>query len=189
MKKRMTIQLAVGLCMVLLSSLWVMAQDVSYNFDQQADFSKFKTYKWVAAKGEQQLDELNAKMVVAAIDKQLATKGLTKTDGENADLYVRYQFALSQEKQMTTFDTGYGMGPGWGGRWYGGGTGMSTSTTSTINIGAIAVDMYDPAKKTLIWRGVASKQIDTKAKPDKREKNLDKGMAKLLKNFPPPVKK
>jgi len=44
-------------------------------------------------------------------------------------------------------------------------------------------------KKQLVWRGVASKQIDTKAKPDKREKNLDKGMAKLLKNYPPPVKK
>jgi hypothetical protein len=188
MKRCIGFQLAACLMAILFCCVLSWAQDVSYNFDQQADFSKYKTYKWVAAKGEEQLDELNAKMVTNAIDKQLATKGLTKTEGENADLFVRYQFALSKEKQMTSYDTGYGMGPGWGGRWYGGG-GMSTTTTSTINIGAIALDMYDPAKKQLVWRGVASKQIDTKAKPDKREKNLDKGMAKLLKNYPPPVKK
>ena len=93
---------------------------------------------------------------------------------------------------MTTFDTGYGMGPGWGGRYYGGyyggGGGMSTSTTSTINIGTVALDMYDSASKQLVWRGMASKQLDPKAKPEKRQKNLDKGMEKLLKNYPPKKK-
>jgi hypothetical protein len=188
MKRSIVFRMATAFLAILFCGIFSWAQDVTYNFDQQADFSKYKTYKWVTAKGEEQLDELNAKLVVAAIDKQLSLKGLTKTEEESADLYVRYQFALSQEKQMNTYDTGYGMGPGWGGRWYGG-TGMSTTTTSTIQIGSIAVDMYDPAKKQLVWRGIATKQIDVKAKPDKREKNLDKGMAKLLKNYPPPVKK
>jgi hypothetical protein len=35
---------------------------------------------------------------------------------------------------------------------------------------------------------VASKQLDTKAKPEKRQKNLTKAMTKLFKNYPP-VKK
>ena len=34
-----------------------------------------------------------------------------------------------------------------------------------------------------------SKQIDTKASSEKRQKNLDKGMAKLLKQYPPPKPK
>jgi hypothetical protein len=163
------------------------AQDVSYNFDQQADFSKYKTYKWVQVKGGEQLDQLVSQQITEALDRQLATKGLTKTDSDTADLYVAYQVAVSQEKQMTTFDSGYGMGPGWGGHWYGGyyGGGTTTSTTSTIHIGSLAFDMYDPARKQLVWRGVASKQLDPKAKPEKRQKNLDKGMAKLLKNYPP----
>ena len=166
------------------------AQDVSYNFDQKADFSKFKTYKWVAVKDAEQPDQLVAKQITDAIDKQLATKGLTKTDSDTADLYVAYQVAVNQEKQMTTWDTGYGMGPGWGGRYYGGyyGGGMSTSTTSTINIGTLALDMYDREAKQLVWRGMASKQLDPKAKPEKRQKNLDKGMEKLLKNYPPKKK-
>ncbi len=66
---------------------------------------------------------------------------------------------------------------------------MTTATTSTINIGMLVLDMYDPAAKQLVWRGKASKTLDENAKPDKRQKNLAKAAQKLLKNYPPPVKK
>jgi hypothetical protein len=175
---------------LLLLASFASAQDVSYNFDQKADFSKFKTYKWVAMKGSDQLDELVTKQIVSAIEKQLSAKGLTKKDTGDADLLVGYQVAINKEKEVTSFGTGYGYGPGWGGRYYGGyGGGMTSTTTATIYIGALALDMYDAAAKTLVWRGLASKQIDTKASPEKRQKNLDKGMEKLLKNYPPKVKK
>ena len=65
---------------------------------------------------------------------------------------------------------------------------MSTSTTSTLYIGTLVLDMYDPAKKQLVWRGTASKTLDANAKPEKRQKNLQKATAKLLKNYPPKVK-
>jgi hypothetical protein len=174
---------------VLLAS-FASAQDVSYNFDQKADFTKFKTYKWVTVKDGEPLDELTAKMVVQAIETQLTAKGLQKVESGDADLLVAYQVAVNKEKEVTTFGTGYRYGPGWGGRWYGGyGGGMTSTTTATILIGSLALDMYDSAAKTLVWRGLASKQIDTKATPEKRQKNLDKGMAKLLKTYPPKVKK
>jgi hypothetical protein len=177
---------------MLLVGSFAAAQDVSYNFDQQADFTKYKTYKWVEVKGGEQLDALVAKQITDAIEKQLAGKGLTKATGDAADMFVAYQVAVNQEKQLQTWNTGYTMGPGWGGRYYGGyygAGGMSTTTSSTIYIGSLAFDMYDAAGKTLVWRGLASKQLDTKANPEKRQKNLDKGMAKLFKNFPPKVKK
>jgi hypothetical protein len=40
----------------------------------------------------------------------------------------------------------------------------------------------------LIWRGEASKTINPKAKPDKVQKHLEKAVAKLLKNYPPPAR-
>ena len=178
----------------LLIGSFAAAQDVSYNFDQQADFTKYKTYKWVAVKDQEKLDDLTMKQINSAIEKQLAAKGLTQATGATADLFVAYQVAVSKEKELSTWDTGYGMGAGWGGRYRGGyygagGGGMSTTTSSTIYIGSLALDMYDAATKKLVWRGLASKQIDTKANPEKRQKNLDKGMAKMLKNYPPKVKK
>jgi hypothetical protein len=53
----------------------------------------------------------------------------------------------------------------------------------------MAVDLYDSANKDLVWRGTVSKTLDPKAKPDKRQKNLEKAVAKLFKDNPPAPKK
>jgi hypothetical protein len=175
---------------VLVSAGAVQAQDVRYNFDKTANFGSFKTYKWVTIKGASQLSDLADRQVKAAIDAELAKKGLTKTDDDKADLFIGYQPGVNKEKEYTSFDSGYGYGPGWyGGGWYGaGGGGISTGSTSTIYIGQLALDMYASQPHTLIWRGVASKTLDTEAKPEKQQKNLAKAVAKLLKNYPPKVK-
>ncbi len=181
------IGLVVALALVLAGAGSVAAQDVKYNALPDTDFSKFKTYKWVAIDGGTKVDSITDAQIKSAIDKQLAAKNLQKTDEENADLYIGYQVALGQERQWNTYNMGggWGYGPRWG---YGGG--MGTATSSTINIGTLGVDMYDRAAKQLVWRGAASKTLDEKATPEKRQKNLDKAMEKLLKkNFPPPVKK
>jgi hypothetical protein len=170
---------------LLLTSV-AAAQDVSYNFDQQAEFARYKTYRWVEMPGGVKLDDLMAKQLKSAFDSELAKKGLTQTDSETADLYVGYQAAIGQEKQLTSYNTGWGYGPGW--RYGGGGMGMTTSTTSTILVGSVAFDMYEAPKKELVWRGIATKTLDTKAKPEKRANNINKAVAKLLKNYPPKKK-
>ena len=187
MKKISFIWMALSL-MIVSSAL---CQDVRYNFDKNADFSKFKTYKWVTIKDAQKVDDLVDKQIKDTIDAELAKKGLTKVDTDSADLYIGYQPAIGQEKQLTSFNSGgagWGYGPGWGGGWYGGGGGISTTTSSTIYTGQLALDMYNSADKDLVWRGVVTKTLDPKAKPDKRQKNMNKAVAKLLKNYPPEKK-
>jgi hypothetical protein len=167
-----------------------LAQDVKYNFDPSADFTKYKTYRWMQHPKSMQLDQLTLSQLGAAFDAELAKKGLQRATGDSSDLVIVYQFGTQQEKEMTTFDSGYGYGPGWRGGWYGGGGGgISTSTTSTITIGAVGLDMYDSSTKKLVWRGSASKTLDPKAKPDKQKKNMAKAAEKMLKNYPPPAKK
>jgi hypothetical protein len=168
-----------------------VAQDVRYDFDKDKDFSKYKTYKWVPIKGADQPDGLTTRSITSAIDAELATKGLTKTEGETADLYIGFQTAIGQEKEFTSYNTGWGYGPGWGGGWYGGGMSSTTTygSTSTIYVGQLDVSMYDPAAKQLVWRGVASKTLDPKAKPEKKQKNITKAAQKLLKKYPPQPKK
>src|SRR6516164_4603840 len=184
---------SVALLMVMFAFAVVRAnaQDVRYDFDKEKDFSKYRTYKWVPIKGADQPDELTAKQVTAAIDAELATKGLTKTDGDTADLYVGYQTAIGTEKEFTSYNSGWGYGGGWGRGWYGYG-GMATSTTygstSTVYVGQLDLSMYDSAQKQLVWRGTASKTLDPKAKPDKKQKNIMKAVQKLLKKYPPEKK-
>ena len=183
----------VAVVSLTLGAVGVVAQDVRYDFDKEKDFSKYKTYKWVPIKGADQPDDLTAKQITGAIDDVFAKKGLMETDSDTADLYVGYQTAVGTEKQYTSYNTGWGYGPGWGGGWYGYNGGMSSTTTygstSTVYVGQLDLSIYDPTQKELVWRGVATKTLDPNAKPDKKQKNINKAAEKLLKNYPPPTKK
>jgi len=172
-------QTAVTLCAVLLyCGGFTQAQDVNYNYVPGTDFSKYKTYKWVEVQGVKYPNQLLDTQIKQAIDSQLSMKGLTQTAADNADLYVTYQVAVNQQTQWNTYDTGGG--------WYWGG--MVTTTSSTINVGTLVLDIYDAAAKKLIWRGDATKTLNPSKDPQKNQQRLQKAMAKLLKNYPPPVK-
>lgn len=165
--------------LLLLAAASLMAQDVKSNSMPGTDFSKYHTYKWVSIEGASHPNQIIDAEIKQSIDSQLAAKGLTKTDNEKADLYLGYQTAVDQQKQWN----GYGTGGGW--RW---GGGMATATSSTISIGSLVVDMYDPASKQLVWTGSATKTLDPSSNQEKNQKNLDKAMAKLFKSYPPQQK-
>jgi hypothetical protein len=175
MKRALTLAM---LALVCLSGL-ALAQDVRYNFDSSANFSGYHTYKWVQIPGGVHPNQLVDKQIMDAINTQLSAKGLTMTANDPADLYVGYQISIDQEKQINAYSMG-GFG-GWGGRM----GGMATATTSTINNGTMALDMYDTKTKSLVWRGTATKALDPSGNPEKNQKNLQKAMAKLMKNYPP----
>jgi hypothetical protein len=185
-KMSKTFQIALVGCVLLLSGVIASAQDIRYNFKPGTDFSRYKTYKWVQVPNVQYPNQIIDGQIKAAIDAQLALKGLSKTE-ENPDLYVTYQASVNQEKQWNSYSTGGDMW-GWG-RWGGwGGMQSTTTTSSTINVGTISVDLYDVASKEQIWRGDATKTLGSGKDPQKVQKNLNKAMAKLFKKYPPPVK-
>ena len=181
---------------LLLWSASASAQDVKYNFMAGTDFSKYKTYKWVRAPKAEYPDQILDQQIMQSIDAQLALKGLSKTESDPPDLYVVYQAAVRQEQQWSSYSTdmggggwGYGRWGGWGGYGGYGGSVSTTTTSSTINIGTINLDIYDVAAKNQVWRGAASKTLGSGKDPKKVQKNLNKAMAKLLKNYPPPMRK
>jgi Domain of unknown function (DUF4136) len=157
-----------------------VAQDVTYNAMPGTDFSKFKTYKWVVIEGAQLPDQIVDAEIKTAIDTELAKKGLKKVNADPADLFVGYQVAVNDERQWNAYGGGLG--------WRMGG-GMASATSSTIKIGTLALDIYDSGGKTLVWRGAATKTLDDRANPQKRQENINKGVEKLLKDYPPPVKR
>ena len=175
------VQLVLLMAVILFTCRASLAQDVTYNYAQGTEFSKFKTYKWVNIPGAEAPNQLLEQQIKQSIDSQLAAKGFIKTDADIADLYVGYQASISQQQQWNAYGMG-GMG------WRMGG-GMTTVTSSTIQIGTLGFDVYDQSGKQLIWRGSATKTLNPPKDPDKRQRNLNNAVAKLLKDFPPPVKK
>ena len=177
--KRRGRRYSLPLVALLLAGGALTAQDVKYNLMPGTDFSKYHTYKWVPIEGGAHPNQIMDAEIKQAVDAQLSANGLTKTDSDKADLYVGYQIAVDQEKQWNA----YGMGGGirWGG-------GMATATQSTINVGTLVLDMYDPSTKQLVWTGNATKTMDPSSNQEKNQKNLNKAMEKLLKNYPPKQK-
>jgi hypothetical protein len=167
---------AMGLAFALLACSTALAQDVTTNAMPGTNFAKYHTYKWVTVEGVSYPNQIVDTQIKNSIDSQLAAKGLAKVDTDKADLDVAYQVSVDQEKQWNA----YGMGGGlrWGG-------GMATAQSSTISIGTLVLDMYDPSTKQLVWTGRVTKTIDASANQAKKQKNLDKAMQKLLKGFPP----
>jgi hypothetical protein len=61
--------------------------------------------------------------------------------------------------------------------------GEATTTEQDYKEGTLVVDMYDSKSKQLLWRGSSEDTVSNHA--EKNEKNLDKGVAKMFKKFPP----
>jgi Domain of unknown function (DUF4136) len=174
----------------LLAMLFLVAgtycQDIHYNYDRGTKFATYKTYQWVDLGGPRGAvpDQLIDLAIKRAVDEQLAQKGLSRVE-KDADLRIAYHAIVREEKAVNLSAFGADAGGGWG-SW---GNGTVTGQTSSIPVGTLLIDMYDPAKKQLIWRGDATKTIDLKKDPDKNYRTLQKVMTKVFKNYPPPLSK
>jgi hypothetical protein len=164
-------------CLTLLLGTIALAQNVTYDFDKAANFSWFKTYAWV--RGTNLSDELNHKRIMSAVDAQLASKGFVKVESSaNPDALVAYHASFDKDLQINGFSSG------WGGYRFGASR-TGTARVEEILIGTLAVDMVDAKTKTIVWRGIATKEVDVKANAEKREKNINRAAEKLFKSYPP----
>ena len=174
MKRVSTIAVCFALSLVTVAA--AVAQHVQTDFDHQAKFARYKTYSWQAIKPANSLWDSR---IENAVNTQLEAKGLSQIqEGGDIDI-VAIKTTQTQRTLQTFYD---GMGGGW--RWRGfGGFGESTTNEVDYKQGTLVIDMYDAKTKQLIWRGRAQDMLSDK--PEKNEKKLDKGVAKMFKNFPP----
>jgi hypothetical protein len=152
------------------------AQNVTYDYDKEAHFGEYQTYAWVA--GHNLDDAFNHKRVVSAVDSQLALKGMKRVEaGESPDVLVAYHANFHRNLQVTGFSSG------WGG--YRFASRSATARAEEILIGTLVVDVVQASNRTIVWRGTIAKEVDAKASPEKREKNINKAAEKLFKAYPP----
>jgi hypothetical protein len=177
-KTKKAIPTTACLCVALLYCCRVgLAQDVTYNSMPGTNFAKYHTYKWVDCGGKHP-GQITDQEITQDIDMQLSQKGFSKSTSDPVDMFVCYQIAVDQERQWNAF--------GMGGFRFGG---MGSATSTTISNGTLVLDIYDATAKKQIWQGTATKTLDPSSNEQKNLKNLSNGIAKLMKNFPPMVKK
>jgi Domain of unknown function (DUF4136) len=169
--------------LVLMGMLFLFAgnssaQQVKIDYDRGADFGKYKTYSWEQVKTK---DPLLVNRIKSSVNSALAAKGWTQVDSGGDVSIIAIQTTQNQQTLNTFYDD---FGGGWGWRRFGGGGfGEATTTTETYKVGTLIVDLFDRKTKTLLWRGSSSDTLSNNS--DKNIKNLDKGVEKMFKKFPP----
>jgi len=154
------------------------AQQVKTDYDRGTNFTQYKTYSWEQVKTK---DPLDAGRIKSSVNAALAAKGWTQVDSGGDVSIVAMEITQNQQTLNTFYD---GFGGGWGYRRFGGGGfGEATTTTDTYKVGTVVVDLFDTKTKQLIWRGSESDTLSNNS--EKNIKNLDKGVEKMFKKFPP----
>jgi hypothetical protein len=161
-----------SIAVVLFMATSLFANDVHTDYDRSANFGRYKTYSW----GEIQVqDTLWVNRIKNAVDEALIAKGWTRVSSRG-DVSLTATGTTRNEQILNTYYDHFG------GRRFGG-VGEATTTTDVYTVGTLVVDMVDTQTKKLIWRGSSSDTLSSNS--DKNIKNLDKGVQKMLKNFPP----
>src|SRR3984893_763201 len=180
MKKQMIVVVLLGLMFLFAGK--ASAQQVKTDYDRSANFAQYKTYSWEHVNTQ---DPLDVNRIKSAVNTALAAKGWTQVDS-GGDVSILAVEMTRNQQTLNTFYDGFGGGWGWR-RFGGGGLGEATTTTETYKVGTVVVDLFDTKTKELIWRGTASDTLSNNS--NKNIKNLDKGVEKMFKKFPPDASK
>lgn len=154
---------------------------VTYDYDKQAEFARYKTYGYSEDSQKLPVGDLNRDRILQAVDTELAAKGFSKSD--NPDVWIDMHIKAEQKVDATATTT-----PTYGGPWrYGYGGGFSTTQINYHEYveGTLFVNIVDAASEKIVWQGRATKTLDENANAEKREQNINYTVKQIFTKYPP----
>ncbi len=165
---------------------------VNTEFDPTAPYASYKTYAWnPRAPGPEEAPSIRNPIilaqVMAAVDRELAGKGLVLTRPEaNPDFLVAVHGWAQSRVEVTNYGYVYG-----GGYMYGPAYGpyqpavvVPATEIRSYTDGTLLIDFVDAKTMKLVWRGTAT---DTFTSPDLNavKRTVDEAARQLLGAYPP----
>ena len=151
----------------------------SFEYDNQVDFTEYKTFGFSEDSEKLPVNELVRKRIFAAISKNLVTKGYLASDNPDVLIDLQIHTEDKQQTSATTMNVGGSYGRRWGFR-----SGVSTTQfhTRTYTIGTLFIDIVDMGTETLVWSGQGTSTVTKKTIPQEK---MEAGINKILANYPP----
>jgi hypothetical protein len=180
MKRSWKIAALVGLTWAVAA----FAAEISIDYRQDADFTKYKTFAWQT--GIPAPNPEMDKFILAKLEVALTAAGFKRVnDLRAADLHIIYSVSLSKSTQTETVEkmslrTGL---PEWD---YSPFVRQGTSVNQTdLTEGTLKVDVEEGGTSTLLWSGVASKYLVAEGQFKENQKLVEQAIRLMLKDFPP----
>ncbi len=163
------------LLLFLAATLAASAQKVTVEFDQAADFGRYRTFAIRAGQLNSKNPALNSELVQKRIDadieRGLTARGLKLVSGKS-DLNVRYRLGSARKAELESYPAGW--------------RGLGTRVVKVpYTEGTLVIDLRDPSTRSLVWRAIASVE---KSDAIKLEGKLDDMVKKSLEKYPPKPK-
>ncbi len=159
--------------------------NVTSDWSPEVDFSSFASFGWLADARSDGAgpapDPFTDQRIRAAIESQMAERGLEKVSGEG-DLMVGYQVTTRTNVSYQTTSTSWGR-RGWGG-WGGGMTTMRTVPVYSQS-GTLLISIYQTEGKSLVWHGSGQADLRSITDPDLRQERISDVVSRVLRTFPP----
>jgi hypothetical protein len=157
---------------------------VDHDWDQDADFTTYKTFAWLPkpkiAPGDRtpamHLGDMLDQRVRAATTVELTARGLQE-DTDNPDLWLIHY--SGSNANINVMDQGYSYGgPYWG-------VDSKQIDIFRYSEGTLIIDLVDVRTKELVFRGTATSTIESNPKSEQIEKDVNEAVSKIFMNYPP----
>lgn len=179
---------------LLVGAVAAQKLEVKAEADPKADFSTIRTYGWLppppvvrnvapdAVSNPNLSNEVLGPHIVAAIDRQLAARGLVQAGQDDADVQIVYVAAMRSGVDSDYLGQHYGyitrFAPP-GAIAYG-----PATSASVYQQGTIVVDVVQRAAKRGIWRGSVVTRVAQERKLEDRVKRINEAIERIFRRFP-----
>jgi hypothetical protein len=162
------------------------------DYDNNFDFSQLKSFAWIKGESSEKYTSIESRRMTNAIESTLLRKGFTKSELiADASFLLKTHTITEKKVNVDRFYTTWDYYPiyhpmvyypNFAGRQF-----DSTVVVTEYQIGTTILDIVDPIKKQVIWRGSFSNQVRESQFANSEELfNYSKNIAeKLLTSFPP----
>ena len=171
---------AIALLLVVTSCTTVR---VASDYDRETNFSSYNTfafYKPGIDKAE--INDLDKKRIMRAIEANLLTKGFVKSDTPNMLVSL---FTKTREN-VNIYNNNWAWGYGWGWNpWYWGAAMGPFNNTSVTTEGSLYIDLIDAEKKELVWQGIGTASLTQDI--EKKQERINEIVNAILEKYPPAI--
>lgn len=160
------------LAFLTILPITLCAQKITTEFDEERDFSDYRTFALLNGKIHSKNPSLNNDLVHRKIDglirKRLTERGLTEVPSQ-PDLNIVYSLGSGPRTQVERY------GAGWHGR----------RVIYHYTEGTLILNLRDARKHELVWQAIA---VEDKNDPMKIQAALDDMIRKSFEKYPPKKK-
>ena len=186
--------LGVAACTLVASLALAQKIDIKTNRDERFDFKALRTYSWMpsppartetapdAVTDPTMTQEVIGPHIVAAVDRELASRGLTKVHEGQGDIRVVYYAALTLGLNSEQLGSYYQYTTGWAVV-----VGAAPSITHQVyERGTLVIDFVAPSSNKAVWRGTMATNVNHENTTAKRVARINDAVKRAFEKFPLP---